>query len=201
MKNQKKEEIKDGEYLITYTRHLEKRLRNLETEKQLWDAERIQLEQEFHRLRNKIESNKIQIVLIGTVKRQSSDENDKDRSLISKIVINKSMSKALDGIEDFSHIYIIFWMDQVKDISHLHFPGKMQDSKPIGVFATRAPIHPNPIGLTLVELVKRDENILWVKGLDAFDGTPILDIKPYPDWEHGKCIVVNDFRVPKWLKK
>ncbi|MFX1574940.1 MAG: tRNA (N6-threonylcarbamoyladenosine(37)-N6)-methyltransferase TrmO [Promethearchaeota archaeon] len=144
---------------------------------------------------------KIQIKPIGYVKRQSIGEDDKDRNLISKVIINEGMSKALDGIEDFSHIYIIFWMDQVKDTSYLHFPRKDQDSKPIGIFATRAPIHPNPIGLTLVEFVKRDKNILWVKGLDAFNGTPVLDIKPYPDWEHGQCILINDFRIPKWLKK
>ena len=145
--------------------------------------------------------NSIQIKSIGFVVRKTSDEDDKDRSIISKIVIKKSLIKALDGIEDFSHIYIIFWMDKIKDTSYLHHPSKIQDSKPVGILATRAPIHPNPIGLTLVELIKRDDNILWVKGLDALDNTPVLDIKPYPDWEHGKCIIINDFRVPKWLKR
>lgn len=145
--------------------------------------------------------NSIQIKPIGIVKRLSPDEDDKDRSLISKIVIKKSLTKALDGIEDFSHIYIIFWMDKIKDTSYLHHPGKIQDSNPVGILATRAPIHPNHIGLTLVELIERDDNILWVKGLDALDNTPVLDIKPYPDWEQGVCIMINDFRIPKWLKK
>jgi len=144
---------------------------------------------------------KIQIKPIGYVERTSNDEDDKDRSLISKIVINESITKALDGIEDFSHIYIIFWMDKIKETSYLHHPSKLQGSKPVGIFATRTPIHTNPIGLTLVELIKCEENVLWVKGLDAYDGTPVLDIKPYPDWEHGVCIVVDDYRVPKWLKK
>lgn len=144
---------------------------------------------------------KIQIEPIGYVERQSPDENDKDRNLISKIITKKSISKALDGIEDFSHIYIIFWLDKIKDSNYLHHPGKTQGSKSLGIFATRAPIRPNPIGLTLVELIKRIENVIWVKGLDAYDGTPVLDIKPYPDWEHGKCIIVDDFKVPKWIKK
>ncbi|MFW9830136.1 MAG: tRNA (N6-threonylcarbamoyladenosine(37)-N6)-methyltransferase TrmO [Candidatus Thorarchaeota archaeon] len=144
---------------------------------------------------------KIQIEPIGYVERESPDEYNKDRSLISKIIIKKSISKALDGIEDFSHIYIIFWMDKIKDSGYLHHPGKTQGSKPLGLFATRAPIHLNPIGLTLVELMKRKENVLSVKGLDAYDNTPVLDIKPYPDWEYGKCIIIDDFRVPKWLKK
>jgi len=144
---------------------------------------------------------KIQIKPIGYVERQSPDENDRDRTLISKIVIDESVTKGLDSIEDFSHIYIIFWMDKVKDTNYLHHPGTIDPSKPLGIFATRAPIHPNPIGLTLVELLKREGNILWVRGIDALDGTPVLDIKPYPDWEHGSCIIVDDFRVPKWLKK
>ena len=68
---------------------------------------------------------------------------------------------------------------------------------PVGIFATRTPIHPNPIGLTLVELVKREENVLCVRGLDAFDGTPVLDIKPYGcPWD----VVVN-FRAPKWFNE
>lgn len=143
----------------------------------------------------------IQIKPIGFVERQSANEVDKDRSLVSMIIINKNLTDALDGIEDFSHIYIIFWMDKIKDTRHLHHPGKTKDSKPVGIFATRAPIHPNPNWLTLVELIKHEANVLWVRGLDAYDGTPVLDIKPYPDWEHGKCIVVDDFRVPKWQKK
>jgi len=145
--------------------------------------------------------NRIQINPIGFVERNSNDEDDKNRSLISKIVIKKNLSKALDGLEGFSHIYVIFWMDKIKDTRYLHHPGNIQDTKPVGIFATRAPIHPNPIGLTLVELIKREANVLLVKGLDAFNGTPVLDIKPYPDWEHGIYIIVDAFRVPNWLKK
>jgi tRNA (Thr-GGU) A37 N-methylase len=65
---------------------------------------------------------------------------------------------------------------------------------------SRSPIHPNPIGLTLVELVRREGNVLWVRGLDAYDGTPVLGIKPCPDWEHGSLRVVTDFQVPEWLE-
>ncbi|MFX1253497.1 MAG: tRNA (N6-threonylcarbamoyladenosine(37)-N6)-methyltransferase TrmO [Promethearchaeota archaeon] len=143
---------------------------------------------------------KIQIEPIGFVERTSSNEDVKDRNLISKIVINKDLNEALDGIEDFSHVFIIFWMHQISspDEPVLHHPSKI-DSEPVGIFATRAPIRPNPIGLTLVELLNREKNVLWVKGLDAYDGTPILDIKPYPNWERGRFIVVTDFKVPKWL--
>ena len=66
----------------------------------------------------------------------------------------------------------------------------------IGVFATRSPHRPNPIGLTLVELVKRKRNILTVKGLDAINGTPILDLKPYDSWDSAENIL-----VPNWWKQ
>jgi tRNA-Thr(GGU) m(6)t(6)A37 methyltransferase TsaA len=139
----------------------------------------------------------LEIKPIGYVRRISPNENDRDRSLVAKIVLEERLAPALDGIEAWSHIYVIFWMDQVARTEEpvLHHP----DSD-LGIFAARSPIHPNPIGLTLVELVKREENILWVKGLDAYEKTPVLDIKPYPDWHHD-LIVVTDFRVPEWLKR
>ena len=143
----------------------------------------------------------ILITPIGLIKSEIIDDDIKSRNSISKIVINKNLTKALDGIEDFSHIYVIFWMHKIKNTAYLHHPNKKLGSKPKGIFATRAPIHTNPIGLTLVELINRKENILMVRGLDAINGTPVLDIKPYPDWEQGYCIVVNDFKVPNWLKK
>lgn len=145
---------------------------------------------------------KIEIEPIGFVKRGSSEDDVRNRSIISKIVLNKDLSKALDGIEDFSHIFIMYWLDQIAKPEKpiLHHPSRIAESSPLGIFATRAPIHPNPIGLTLVELMKREENVLWVRGLDALDHSPVLDIKPYPDWEHGCLQVIVDFRIPKWLK-
>ena len=132
---------------------------------------------------------------IGFVSRTSQQENDRDRSLVAKVVLDEALAPALDGIEDWSHIYMIFWLDRVvrKEEPVLHHPKKSP-----GIFAARSPIHPNPIGLTLVELVERKENVLWVRGLDAYDGTPVLDIKPYPEWEQD-LIVVTDFRIPEWL--
>jgi tRNA-Thr(GGU) m(6)t(6)A37 methyltransferase TsaA len=133
----------------------------------------------------------IEIVPIGFVSKTS--DNDKDKS-ISKIVVKKEFAKALDGIEDFSHIHIIYWLHNVTSKRPLTLTF---ENIPVGVFATRTPVHPNPLGLTLVELKTRKENVLWVKGLDADDGTPVLDIKPYPDWAR-KLTVVTDFRVPQW---
>jgi tRNA-Thr(GGU) m(6)t(6)A37 methyltransferase TsaA len=135
---------------------------------------------------------------IGFVSRASPNENDRDRSLVAKVVLDEDLAPALDGIEEWSHLYVIFWMDRVArtDEPILHHPDGS-----VGILAARSPIHPNPIGLTLVELVKREGNTLWVRGLDAYDGTPVLDIKPYPDWEQGHLRVVTDFQVPAWLTR
>jgi len=141
----------------------------------------------------------IHIKPIGYVERLSPEEDDRDRSLVSTIVIKSEFAKGLDGIDEWSHIYVIFWLNKISDKDKmLIHPGGEGN---VGIFATRAPIHPNSIGLTLVELVEHRGNVLLVKGLDAFHGTPVLDIKPYPDWEKGRLIVVTDFRVPTWLAK
>ena len=147
----------------------------------------------------KSSSEKTHIRPIGYVERLSSEEDDKDRSLVSKIVVESEFAKGLDGIEEWSHVYVVFWMHKIsdKDKMLIHPGGGIK----VGIFATRAPVRPNPIGLTLVELLERRENVLLVKGLDAFHGTPVLDIKPYPDWEHGRLIVITDFNVPTWVTK
>ena len=132
---------------------------------------------------------------IGLVKRTSLRENEKDRNLVSKIVFRKEFARGLDSIENWSHVYIIFWMHKVSNKEKVLTCPKEN----VGIFATRAPIHPNRVGLTLVEVVKHEKNVLWVRGLDALNGTPVLDIKPYPDWEKGKWLVVTIFRTPTWL--
>lgn len=142
-------------------------------------------------------SKKIKIKSIGFVKRTSPDENVKDRTLVSRIVLKKSLTEALDGIEEFSHVFIIFLLHKIlnteETVLKIHPQGRTELPL-VGIFATRTPVRPNPIGLTLVELVKREENILWVKSLDAIDGTPVLDIKPYNGWDAAVSA-----RVPKWL--
>ncbi|UCH04996.1 MAG: tRNA (N6-threonylcarbamoyladenosine(37)-N6)-methyltransferase TrmO [Candidatus Thorarchaeota archaeon] len=143
----------------------------------------------------------IEIRPVAVVKRESANENERDPTIVSKIVFSEEMTDGLTGIEDFSHIHVIFWMHQVNDSDKtLIHPGGPSD-EPVGIFATRAPIHPNPIGQTVVEVVKRDKNTLWVRGLDAIDDTPVLDIKPYPDWGDGRFKIVQDFRVPNWLRE
>ena len=83
----------------------------------------------------------------------------------------------LTDIEGFSHLYVIWVFDRSEGFELLGTPPT--DDKPHGVFATRSPKRPNPIGLSVVELLRRDGSRLHVRGVDMLDGTPILDIKPY----------------------
>lgn len=146
--------------------------------------------------------NRIEVRPIGFVQRLYRDEDVNDRDLVSKIVVGKKYVQGLDGVEAWSHLYVIFWMHGIPDEKKtLICPPCEPDVPSVGIFATRAPIRPNPIGLTLVELVKRDGNVLLVKGLDALDGTPVLDIKPYPYWVKGRWIVVTDYRAPDYLRR
>jgi tRNA-Thr(GGU) m(6)t(6)A37 methyltransferase TsaA len=83
----------------------------------------------------------------------------------------------LTDIEGFSHLFLIWEFDRSSSFELLGTPPS--DNRPHGVFATRSPKRPNPLGLTVVELVRREGPILQVRGVDMLDGTPILDIKPY----------------------
>ena len=87
------------------------------------------------------------------------------------------LEAGLQDIEGFSHLYMIWVFDRAQGFDLLATPPT--DTKPHGVFATRAPRRPNPIGLTVVTLLQREGPRLHVRGVDMLDGTPILDIKPY----------------------
>jgi tRNA-Thr(GGU) m(6)t(6)A37 methyltransferase TsaA len=125
----------------------------------------------------------------------------------SQIVLRPELGGALDGLEGWSHLTILFWMhavpaDQRSGTTHIHPLGDPE--YPLqGIFATRTQYRPNPVGATVVVLLSRKDNVLRVRGLDAIDGTPVLDIKPYvahydsvaeariPDWAEG---IVERFR-------
>lgn len=85
--------------------------------------------------------------------------------------------EGLADIEGFSHLFVLWTFDRSKDFELVARPPS--DNRAHGVFATRSPRRPNPIGLTVVELLRRENCALHVRGLDMLDGTPILDIKPY----------------------
>ena len=91
--------------------------------------------------------------------------------------IRPDLEAGLTDIEGFSHLYVIWIFDRAEGCDLLSTPPN--DDRPHGVFATRAPRRPNPIGLTVVRLLRREGQVLHVRGLDMLDGTPIVDIKPY----------------------
>ena len=86
--------------------------------------------------------------------------------------------EGLADIEGFSHLYVIWEFDRSTDFSLIATPPS-DNGRPHGVFATRSPRRPNPIALTVVELLRPNGRELHVRGVDMLDGTPILDIKPY----------------------
>jgi tRNA-Thr(GGU) m(6)t(6)A37 methyltransferase TsaA len=83
----------------------------------------------------------------------------------------------LADIGGFSHLIVLWEFDRVAGVELTAHPPS--DDRPHGVFATRSPMRPNPIGLTIVELLRHEGRSLYVRGIDMLDGTPILDIKPY----------------------
>jgi tRNA-Thr(GGU) m(6)t(6)A37 methyltransferase TsaA len=106
---------------------------------------------------------------------------------ISEIEVFKEFEEGLKDIEGFSHIVVIFWFHKSRGY-HLLVKTPWDDSLH-GLFTTRSPYRPCPLGLSIVELAAREENILKVKGLDAIDGTPLLDIKPYIPSTDEKSVV------------
>jgi len=96
---------------------------------------------------------------------------------ISRIEVFKEFEGGLQDIEGFSHIIVIYWFHRSE---RYHLLVKTPwDEDPHGLFTSRSPHRPCPLGLAVAELIAREKNILKVKGLDAIDGTPLLDIKPY----------------------
>jgi tRNA-Thr(GGU) m(6)t(6)A37 methyltransferase TsaA len=142
-------------------------------------------------------TSKSEIVLkpIGVVRTTAVGDEVRDTTRISRIVIRSELAEALDGVDGFSHLFVMFWLNQISEDQRktlkVHPRGR-RDLPLLGVFATRTMLRPNPIGLTLVELVKVEGNALTVRGLDAFDGTPVLDIKPFDSWDTTKTAKVPE---------
>jgi tRNA-Thr(GGU) m(6)t(6)A37 methyltransferase TsaA len=99
------------------------------------------------------------------------------------VVLKQQYLPGLLRLDDFSHVWVIWWFDQndtpeMREILQVH-PRRDSRNPLSGVFATRAPVRPNLIGLTLCRIIAVNENVLEIDGIDAFDGTPVLDLKPY----------------------
>ncbi len=105
------------------------------------------------------------------------------------VILDRKYTPGLKDLEGFSHLILIYYFHRAKEYQPLVTP--FLDEVQRGLFATRAPQRPNPIGLSVVKLLSVEDNILEVENLDVLDGTPLLDIKPYvPDFDqHGQVRV------------
>ncbi len=135
---------------------------------------------------------------IGIVRSETKQPTKRDcERVISDVVVNDDLTEALDGLEEFSHIVVLYWMHQAMSGEvplKIHPRGK-QELPLLGLFATRTPNRPNRIGTTTVRLLQRQGNIPRVEGLDAIDGTPVIDIKPYiPGYDSAA-----NTKVPPWI--
>lgn len=139
---------------------------------------------------------KIELKAIGFVKNQRKEIIDDNwKEIISEIELAPDIiTESLEGIEDFSHLEIIFFMNQVKDkkaIAQYRHPRNNKTLPKLGTYAQRNKNRPNKLGLTTVELIKREGRKITVRKLDAINGTPILDIKP----------VMKDFQAQGEIKQ
>jgi tRNA-Thr(GGU) m(6)t(6)A37 methyltransferase TsaA len=116
---------------------------------------------------------------------------------VSQIVLDPLWAPALDALDRYSHAVIVFWMHEVTSCTLTHVPqGNRRDAPPVGMFACRCPYRPNPIAITTVRLLQVGADHVVVQGLDAIDGSPVIDIKPYTpqvDAPDGPVI------VPDWV--
>ncbi len=116
---------------------------------------------------------------------------------ISEIVVNEKFTEALNGIDDYSHIIVVYWMDKVKKSVITHRPQGNPNVPIVGIFSCRCPQRPNPIAITTVKLIGHEGNKIKVKGLDILDGTPIIDIKPYwPQYDK-----IENAKIPSWVNE
>jgi tRNA-Thr(GGU) m(6)t(6)A37 methyltransferase TsaA len=118
--------------------------------------------------------------------------------VVSEIIINETLgAEAIQGLEDFSHAEVIFafhLVDEKMIVTGARHPRNNPDFPEVGIFAQRGKNRPNRLGLTTVKILKRDGNVLFVTGLDAIDGTPIIDIKPILK----EFLPEGEIRQPQW---
>ena len=134
---------------------------------------------------------------IGSVRNQVEEKKDVAwGNDVSTIILDEAYQGGLTGMSDFSHAIILCHLDKAHYNPEKHLlrrPRNRADMPLLGIFSQRTKDHPNPIGVTSVEILAVTENSLTVRGLDAINGTPVLDIKPYfpvfdkreaktPDW-------------------
>ena len=119
---------------------------------------------------------------------------------VSEIVIDQNYADILEGIEEFSHLLVLYWAHKVdekaRNINKVHPMGR-KDMPLVGVFSTCSPARPNPVLLIAVRLLERNGTTLRVAGLDAVDGSPVVDIKPYLPHYYS----ISEVRLSGWMNQ
>ena len=136
--------------------------------------------------------------IIGTVKSPILEPVDMNwGKVVSEVILKDEYAPGLLGLEAFSHLLVLTFLYEAKFIPEKHLrrhPQERQDMPLLGIFAQRARHRPNRIGVTVVEIIEVTDNRVKVRGLDAIDGTPIIDIKPYvPVYDR------KDASIPNWM--
>lgn len=139
---------------------------------------------------------------IGKILNERTDiEDDYWGNVISRIELNESIDESsILGIEEFSHLEIIYCFDKVDDskiITGARHPRNLEHLPVVGIFAQRAKNRPNKLGLTTVKLLKVENKTLYVMGLDAINGTPVLDIKPV----FKQFLPAEEVKQPDWVNE
>jgi tRNA-Thr(GGU) m(6)t(6)A37 methyltransferase TsaA len=155
-----------------------------------------------------VNGSEIKLVPLGVVKVKEKDEEVKNsvKGVHGVIEVFEEYADGLKGIDGFSHLIILAYLDRVsgggrktllvKPRRYVRLGIEPDIIPTVGVFCTDSPHRPNPIALSIVKLLKTEGRELHVSGLDLFNGTPVLDIKPYTESR-----VVNDLNYPKWYSE
>lgn len=141
----------------------------------------------------------MQVTPIGTVHTTVKEKTDQGWGAVqSDIVIRPDLKDGLTGLAQFSHIIVVTYLHEAEFIPEKHLVRRIRgrdDMPRLGIFCQRAKDRPNPIGITAVRLLGVSGDTVTVAGLDAIDGTPVLDIKPYnPAFDRR-----DDAVVPEWM--
>ena len=141
-----------------------------------------------------------QVHPIGTVKCAVNEMSQGNWATVpSEIHLSPEYAPGLQGLEGFSHVLVVFFLDRAQGFDPkqqlLRRPRGIEDLQALVVFAQRTKFRPNPIGVTAVKLLGIEGNVVRVRGLDALDGTPVLDLKPYmPPFDR-----MEDVSMPPWV--
>jgi tRNA-Thr(GGU) m(6)t(6)A37 methyltransferase TsaA len=143
----------------------------------------------------------IRVRVVGTIQTPFNEASgtpiqaEYGKGIEGRILVNDLFVPALEDIEGFERLWLIYWMDRVGPFQAKVIP--YRDSREHGLLATRSPCRPNPLGISVVRLIRREGSVLYIKDIDILNGTQILDIKPYiPEFDAYPVSRAGWFDVP-----